>query len=90
MKFEEIKNACNKKFILKCLTKTDYIDLYQLHWPNPEFSFEDQIQSLNKLIKFGMIRYAGISNCTNKQILIAKKILGDRLYSHQDKIKFTH
>ena len=83
LKFEEIKNACEKS--LKRL-RTDYIDLYQLHWPNPEFSFEDQIQSLNKLIKFGMIRYAGISNCTNEQILLAKKILGDRLYSHQDKL----
>ena len=83
LKFRSIKIACEKS--LKRL-KTDYIDLYQLHWPNPEANFEDQILSLEKLLKEGKIRYAGISNCTKNQIIIAKKILEKRLYSHQDKL----
>ena len=82
-KFSEIKKACDNS--LKRL-KTDYIDLYQLHWPNPEFDFEDQIISLNKLFKYGKIRNIGLSNCTTNQIVSAKKILGNKLYSHQDKL----
>ena len=61
--------------------KTDYIDLYQLHWPerktnffgrlgyehkddNDWNKFEDILNTLDKIIKSGKIRYIGISNET--------------------------
>ena len=61
--------------------KTDYIDLYQLHWPerktnffgrlgyehkddNDWNKFEDILNSLDKIIKSGKIRYIGLSNET--------------------------
>ncbi len=60
--------------------KTDYIDLYQLHWPernvnnfgklsythkeNSWNQFEDVLGELNKYIEKGMIRYVGLSNET--------------------------
>ncbi len=60
--------------------KTDYIDLYQLHWPernvnnfgrlgyehkeNDWNKFEDVLENLKKFIKEGKIRYVGLSNET--------------------------
>ena len=60
--------------------KTDYVDLYQLHWPernvnnfgrlgyvhkeNDWNKFEDVLGELNKYIKAGKIRYVGLSNET--------------------------
>ena len=79
-------NSFGKKKITEALDeslrrlKTDYIDLYQLHWPernvnnfgrlgyvhkeNDWNKFEDVLGELDKYIKAGKIRYVGLSNET--------------------------
>lgn len=42
--------------------KTSYIDLYQVHWPDPQTPFEDTGAALDKLKKAGKIRAVGVSN----------------------------
>jgi 1-deoxyxylulose-5-phosphate synthase len=42
--------------------KTDYIDLYQLHRPNPEIPIEETLEALTDLVRSGKIRYVGCSN----------------------------
>lgn len=41
---------------------TDYIDLYQVHWPDPETPFEETALALDAFVKEGKIRYVGVSN----------------------------
>ncbi len=42
--------------------QTDYIDLYQLHWPDPGTSIEETASALDLIQKQGKIRYVGLSN----------------------------
>ncbi|MDX1414891.1 MAG: aldo/keto reductase [Candidatus Promineifilaceae bacterium] len=42
--------------------QTDYIDLYQVHWPDEETSLEETMEALNDLVRSGKVRYLGCSN----------------------------
>ena len=44
--------------------KTDVIDLYQIHWPDPSGEIEEGWTEIAKLVEEGKIRYAGVSNFT--------------------------
>ena len=43
---------------------TDYIDLYQTHWPDHGMRYEDTIAALTELVEDGKVRVAGCSNET--------------------------
>jgi len=40
----------------------DYIDLYQVHWPDPNMPIEETAGALDQLVREGKIRYVGVSN----------------------------
>ncbi len=42
--------------------KTDYIDLYQLHRPNPYVPLEETMRAMEDLVEQGAVRYIGVSN----------------------------
>lgn len=44
---------------------TDYIDLYQTHWPDHGMQYEETMEALDILYRDGKIRYAGSSNETS-------------------------
>lgn len=41
---------------------TDYIDLYQVHWPDTVVPFEETMAALDRLVEAGKVRYLGTSN----------------------------
>jgi aryl-alcohol dehydrogenase-like predicted oxidoreductase len=52
---------------LKAL-RTDYIDLYQVHWPDPKVPFEETAGALAELVTVGKIRHIGVSNFNVEQM----------------------
>ncbi len=41
---------------------TDYIDLYQTHWPDADFPVEETLEALDRLVEEGKVRAVGCSN----------------------------
>lgn len=56
---DQIEKACDNS--LNRLS-TEYIDLYQIHWPNHDVLLEDSMSELMKLIDKGKIRTIGVCN----------------------------
>lgn len=48
--------------------QTDYIDIYQIHWPDHNTSFEETASTLKALQKEGKIRAIGVSNYSVEQM----------------------
>ena len=46
----------------------DYIDLYQVHWPDPHTPIEETASALDQLVHEGKIRYVGVSNYNAEQM----------------------
>ncbi len=53
-----------KKAVEQSLKKldTDYIDLYQMHWPDTVVPIEESLRAFDDLVKEGKVRYIGTSN----------------------------
>ncbi len=47
---------------------TDYIDLYQIHWPRPDAQLEEGWGQIAKAITQGKVRFAGVSNFSVDQL----------------------
>jgi aryl-alcohol dehydrogenase-like predicted oxidoreductase len=42
--------------------RTDYIDLYQTHWPDPELPIDETLEGLDAVVRAGKVRTVGCSN----------------------------
>jgi aryl-alcohol dehydrogenase-like predicted oxidoreductase len=52
--------------------KTDWIDLYQLHQPDPLTPIEETLRTLDDLVRSGKVRYIGCSNLAGWQVADAE------------------
>jgi len=71
LKKQSIRDEIDKS--LKRL-KTDYVDLYQIHWPNPDKDIEEGWEEVCKIVEQGKVRYAGVSNFNAQQLERAQKV----------------
>ncbi|KAA3439284.1 aldo/keto reductase [Rufibacter hautae] len=67
---------------------TDYIDLYQIHWPDVTTPIEETMETVAQLIKDGKVRQAGVSNYNVAQMQEAEKYL--TLASNQVPYSMVH
>lgn len=63
---EEVENSLRR-------LGTDYIDLYQIHWPDLTTPIQETMETVAELIKQGKVRYAGVSNYNVEQLKEAQK-----------------
>ena len=54
--------------------QTDYIDLYQIHFPDGKTPIEETLRALDDLVRQGKVRYFGCSNFTGWQVVEAQWI----------------
>jgi aryl-alcohol dehydrogenase-like predicted oxidoreductase len=51
--------------------RTEWIDLYQVHYPDPSTPIEETMQALDDLVRQGKVRQIGCSNHSTKQVIAA-------------------
>lgn len=55
--------------------RTDYIDLYQIHWPDSTTPIDETFEAVSRLIEQGKVRFAGVCNYNSQQMEEAEKTL---------------
>ncbi len=71
LKAQSIRHECEAS--LRRL-KTEVIDLYQIHWPEPDEDIEEGWAKVAKLKKEGQVRHIGVSNFDVKQMKRAQAV----------------
>ncbi len=70
----ETTNNLSKASLLKEIDEslrrlqTDYIDIYQMHWPDPNVPLEETAEALAHIKESGKIRYVGLSNFAQSDV----------------------
>ncbi|MEQ1641045.1 MAG: aldo/keto reductase [Novosphingobium sp.] len=78
------------------LTKlgTDYIDLYQTHWPDHDLPYEETMEVLDELVRAGKVRVTGCSNETSwglmKSIAASEKLGAVRYQTIQNNFSLNN
>src|SRR5690606_27538640 len=78
------KKSLAKNYILKAVEdslkrlQTDYIDLYQSHYDDPETPVEETLEAYETLVKAGKVRAVGASNFTPERLLEALKTSSEK------------
>jgi aryl-alcohol dehydrogenase-like predicted oxidoreductase len=67
------RNACRRRIMREVedslrRLRTDYIDIYQVHWPDPLVEIEETAAAMQMLFKQGKIRAIGVSNFSVEQM----------------------
>lgn len=74
MKMDENRHGARPEYVIEAAEDslrrlgTDYIDLYQLHQPDPSTPIADTLEALDRLVRAGKVREIGCSNFSAAQL----------------------
>ena len=72
LKYGQVLKAAQRSLEkLRC----GYIDLYQIHWPNPLVPIKETMRAMEKLVDDGKVRHIGVSNFSLSQMKEAEEAL---------------
>lgn len=64
--------------------RTDYVDLYQLHWPNYTIPIDETMGAMEQLVDSGKVRFIGVSNFYGRDLKnVQKAMTKHRIVSNQ-------
>ena len=73
------------------LLQTDFIDLYQLHYPNSAVPIAESMGAMEELVDQGKIRFIGVSNFSTSELAEAMKAMTKyEIVSNQVQYSLTH
>jgi aryl-alcohol dehydrogenase-like predicted oxidoreductase len=98
MKMDEQRNGAHPDYVRRAAEDslrrlgTDYIDLYQLHTPDPSVPIADTLGALDELVRTGKVREIGCSNFSAAQLREAEAAAkgGARFVSVQNEYSLLH
>lgn len=78
--YEEVKDACLAS--LKRL-HADYLDLYLIHWPDPEVPLDETFRAFEELLEEGKVKNIGVSNFTAERLKMALEVSNVPIVTNQ-------
>jgi aryl-alcohol dehydrogenase-like predicted oxidoreductase len=77
MNAEKTLRGGSRRYVMRAVEaslkrlRTDWIDLYQMHYPDPETPVDETLRALDDLVRQGKVRYVGCSNLAAWQVVDA-------------------
>jgi diketogulonate reductase-like aldo/keto reductase len=65
LRYDEVISAANKSLSRLGI---EYIDLYQLHWPNSRVPIGETMKAMEELVDAGKVKYIGVSNFSAREM----------------------
>lgn len=87
LRYDDVLATCEKN--LQEL-RTDYVDLYLIHWPDPEAPMEETFRALKRLRDEGMAREIGVSNFMVEHLTEALEVAEVPIVNNQIKFHPAH
>lgn len=80
LSYEDVISAAKRS--LKRLG-TNYIDLYLIHWPNPDIPLKETMKAMDYLVKEKLVRFIGVSNFSVEEMKEAQKHSENKIVANQ-------
>lgn len=72
LRYDQVMRAVEQSLRL---LDTDYIDLYQIHWPNSSVPIKETMRAMEELVDSGAVKYIGVSNFSVREMEEARSAM---------------